>query len=207
MNKKDMILKVRDYLSKFGAFDERIIDAMNVVDRGKFYPFDDKVYEDSAQPIGKGQTISQPSCVARMLDLLKLEKGSYVLEVGAGSGWMASLISYLVKPGKVLSLDFHDELVEVARKNSGEFGLDENLEIENQDFWDLIEKFDRIVFSCGIKKEEEAEITKWVKKHLKKNGRAVIPFENGPLILFYNNCGNVEKEYTDEKYSFVPLFS
>jgi protein-L-isoaspartate(D-aspartate) O-methyltransferase len=206
MNKKEMLESVRGYLANFGSVDERIIDAMDKVDRVKFYPFRLEAYEDSAQPIEKGQTISQPSCVGRMLSLLDLKEGDYVLEVGAGSGWFASLLSYLVKPGKVLSLDVHDELVEVARKNSSDFGLDNNLRIENQNFLDLVETFDKIVFSCGIRKEDEDKISGWVEKHLNDGGRAVVPYEKGSLIIYSKDGVEISKDYTEEKYCFVPLF-
>ena len=98
MNKPQMLESVRRFLSQFGKPDEKILKAMEQVDRKNFMPDDlaGQSYIDTAMPIGSGQTISQPSTVARMLQLLELRGGDKVLEVGAGSGWNAGLIGFLV---------------------------------------------------------------------------------------------------------------
>lgn len=201
-----MIEGVRKYLSEFGDFNKRILEALDVVDRAIFYPFGEKSYEDTCQSIEEGVKESQPSCVGRMLDLLDLKKNQSVLVVCANSGWVPSLISYLVKPGKVLAIDIHDELIEVAIKHSARFGLDKNLHIENQDFFDLVQKFDRIIFNCGILRDDEKKISKWVFEHLNDSGKAVIPFDEGPLILLEKIGEKNKKDYTDERYLFEPLY-
>lgn len=155
MNNDEMIEGIEKNLSELGYCDERVMDAMRVVDRGAFYPFGKSSYEDLSQFVGECVRKIQPSCVARMLSFLDLKKGDNVLVVCVTGGWVSSLISYLVNPGKVLVIDVHDELIEVARRNSGEFGLDKNLHIENQDFFDLVQKFDKIIFSCGILRDDE----------------------------------------------------
>ena len=97
MGKEEMIESVRSYLSSFGKVGENeknILKAMREIDRSRF--INSGAYLDTALPIGEGQTISQPSTVARMLQLLDLKKGDKVLEIGSGSGWNASLVGVLV---------------------------------------------------------------------------------------------------------------
>lgn len=81
-----------------------IIDAMKLVDRQLFVPAQllDSAYDDAPLPIGEGQTISQPSTVARMLLLLEAGKGKNVLEIGAGSGWNAALLACFLILTKLL---------------------------------------------------------------------------------------------------------
>jgi len=199
-----MLESVMNYMSYFGEVDKRIIEAMKFIDRKKFYPFMDEAYNDIPLEIGKEQTISQPSTVGRMLQLLKLEKGNSCLEIGAGSGWLAALLAYIVKPGHVVSFEFHPELVDFARKNIGGFNLT-NLKIEEQDFLELLQSYDRIIFSCGIEKDEEKEIEEWVFSHLKENGVCIVPFREGPLLIFEKIKGKLKMTRTREEYTFAPL--
>lgn len=86
---------VRDQLLARGIRDENVLSAMGALPRHLFVQeaLAAHAYEDSALPIGYGQTISQPYMVARMLELLELEKGMRVLEVGAGSGYQTALLA------------------------------------------------------------------------------------------------------------------
>ena len=189
-------------MSNFGLIDKKIIEAIDKIDRIEFVLDKDKAYLDSAMPILKGQTISQPSTVARMISLLKLKKGNSVLEIGTGSGWNASLISYIVNPGKVLSLEIHGELVDNSKNKIKKLGL-RNLEIKNEDFRKIKEKFDKIVFSAGISKEDI--IISFAKTNLKENGILICPYQTGPLIIIKKIKNKIKKEYTKEEYVFVPL--
>lgn len=214
-----MLASVRNFLSQFGNPDEKILEAMKKIDRKNFMPENLKnfSYEDTAMPIGYGQTISQPSTVARMLSLLELKKGDSVLEVGAGSGWNAALMAWLIQDdhkknsrhnlktgGKVLSLEIVDELVEKARKNIEKTGI-KNVEIRKEDFRNLKQKFDKIIFTAGISEEQEKIIEDFAREHLNENGILICPFRIGPLIILKKVKGKIKKDYTIEEYVFVEL--
>lgn len=89
---------VIDDLVHGGIADRRVLDAFEAVPRELFVPAAvvGEAYEDRALPIGEGQTISQPLMVAIMLQALELEPHHHVLEVGAGSGYVAALLSRIV---------------------------------------------------------------------------------------------------------------
>lgn len=98
-------------------------------------------------------TISQPSFVLKMLDLLDLREGMKVFELGAGSGWNAALMGYLVgKSGKVLSYEIIPEMSQEAQKNLAQFDLPQ-VEIRQgdalQEIWE-IDQFDRGIFTAGM---------------------------------------------------------
>jgi len=84
-----------DLLRAKGISDENVLNAMNAIPRHYFFDssFLEFAYEDKAFPIGSGQTISQPYTVAFQSELLQLEKGMRVLEVGTGSGYQASVLA------------------------------------------------------------------------------------------------------------------
>ncbi len=88
---------VRRLREQTGISDENVLRAMESVPRHEFVQevFRMQAYEDRPLPIGFGQTISQPSTVALMTQLLRVEKGMRVLEIGTGSGYQASILSHL----------------------------------------------------------------------------------------------------------------
>jgi protein-L-isoaspartate(D-aspartate) O-methyltransferase len=85
--------------------DERVLDAIAAVPRDLFVPSDlaDAAWENTALPIGAGQTISQPTVVARMCELLELRGSERVLDVGTGSGYHAAVLARLA--GEVWSIE------------------------------------------------------------------------------------------------------
>ena len=84
-------------ISALGVKDEDILRIMGSVPRHKFVPSDylDQAYDDHPLPIGHGQTISQPYIVAWMTELLELQPGEKVLEIGTGSGYQAAVLAEL----------------------------------------------------------------------------------------------------------------
>ncbi|MEI8046618.1 MAG: protein-L-isoaspartate(D-aspartate) O-methyltransferase [Bacteroidota bacterium] len=88
-----------------GILDDNVLNAMAIIPRHFFFDssFLEFAYEDKAFPIGSGQTISQPYTVAFQSELLKVEKGMRVLEVGTGSGYQASVLAEM--GAKVYSIE------------------------------------------------------------------------------------------------------
>jgi len=95
--------------------DERVIAAMRAVPRHSFVPTQwlGDAYADHPLPIGHGQTISQPSLVAMMTELLQLDEGDRVLEIGTGSGYQAAILAELTP--EVYSVEIIPELAGIAR--------------------------------------------------------------------------------------------
>jgi protein-L-isoaspartate(D-aspartate) O-methyltransferase len=222
---KEMLRSVYDYNSGFLLDEkqqkslEKILFAMTIIDR-KFFYSGDEVYWDSALPIEEGQTISQPSTVARMLLLSELEEGDDVLEIGTGSGWNASLIAFLVYPGNIIGVELLAKLKEKAEKNLASLKSYLNQK-KPQDFVKLgkinfhaenifekgkawKKRYDKIIITAGIKKGEERKIEMLAENLLKNNGLLICPYTLGPLIIYKKN-GKLKKFFTKEEYVFVPL--
>lgn len=110
--RRDMIALLRDRL----ITDEKILRAMVTVERHLFVPepFTNKSYDDSALPIGKGQTISQPYTVAFMTQALGVRPGDRILEIGTGSGYQAAVLA--VMGARVFSIERDLELLASARR-------------------------------------------------------------------------------------------
>jgi len=105
-----------------GVHDERVLAAFAKVPREEFVPEDLRpaAYEDRALPIGYGQTISQPYMVAVMLEMLDVHSDHTVLEVGAGSGYQAALLSLLAK--QVYAIEIIEPLAHRARATLAALG-------------------------------------------------------------------------------------
>jgi protein-L-isoaspartate(D-aspartate) O-methyltransferase len=102
-------------LRRRGITDQAVLRAMDEVPREHFVEseFCDKAYEDHALPIACGQTISQPFVVAYMTEQLALEPRHRVLEVGAGSGYQAAVLSRLAR--EVVTIERYRTLADKAR--------------------------------------------------------------------------------------------
>jgi protein-L-isoaspartate(D-aspartate) O-methyltransferase len=197
---------------------EHIIETIKVVDRIFFVRDKDDAYFDNALSIGYNQTISQPSTVARMLMLAELESRITLLELGAGSGWNASLAGFLIYPGKVLSLDIVPQLVERAVENlnslKNSMDFEERKKLDNIEFrvlnifkeldtWQ--ERYDRIIITAGINQAQEDLILQLAEELLLEKGILVCPYTYGPLIILKKEEGRIRKDTTREQYVFVPL--
>src|SRR3989338_11696241 len=143
-------------------FPEKILEAFSEVKREDFMPkeFTENAYEDTALPIGQGQTISQPYTIAVMLSELNIKKVQKVLEIGSGSGYVLALLSELVgkgsspkrsqTEGNVFGIEIIPELVKMSKKNLRNY---KNVKVFNQSGSDgFPEKapFDRILISAAI---------------------------------------------------------
>lgn len=112
---------------------EKVAEALLTVPREKFIPEDVKsqAYVDSPLAIGSEQTISAPHMNVMMCQILELEEGDKMLEVGTGSGYHAALCAEIIapenstNPGHVYTIERHEELAEKAKKNLEETGYDD----------------------------------------------------------------------------------
>ena len=122
------IIRTRGYIGK-SSLDERVMQVLGSVGRHRFVPDNlrSQAYANRPLPIGYGQTISQPYIVALMTDLLELEAGDVVLEIGTGSGYQAAILSRLVE--RVFSIEIIPELAESASARLQRLGF-ENVEVK-----------------------------------------------------------------------------
>jgi protein-L-isoaspartate(D-aspartate) O-methyltransferase len=123
---------VERQLRRRAITDRRILDAFLEVPRERFVSREhaDLAYGDHPLPIAAGQTISQPYIVALMIEAAEIGPGDKVLEVGAGSGYAAAVISRIA--AEVIGIERQHELVEVARERLKRLGYD-NVEIVEGD--------------------------------------------------------------------------
>jgi protein-L-isoaspartate(D-aspartate) O-methyltransferase len=105
---------VRSQIAARGVKDERVLGAMRTVPRHEFVPDDqvDRAYQDRPLPIGEGQTISQPYIVALMTELLDVQPGEVVLEIGTGSGYQAAVLAEMTD--RVYTVEILPELARRA---------------------------------------------------------------------------------------------
>ncbi len=113
--------------------DERVLRAVAEVPREVFVNPEDRAmaFADVPRAIGFGQTISQPSMVAIMLEAVELSGHEHVLEVGAGSGYQAALLSRLCR--SVVSTEVIEELAQRARRSLAEVGADNVVVVHTPD--------------------------------------------------------------------------
>mgnify|MGYP001554143275 FL=1 len=152
--------------------DPRVMKAISRVPRHEFVPADEKhnAYENRPLPIGHGQTISQPYIVAVMTDMLNLEPGSKVLELGTGSGYQAAILAELAS--KVYTIEIVEPLGILAKKRLQRLGYD-NVTTKIGDGyygWEEHAPFDAIIVTAAA-----SHIPPPLIKQLKPGGRMVIP--------------------------------
>ena len=187
-----------------GIGDERVLTAMRTVPRHLFIDeaLASRAYEDTALPIGNGQTISQPWVVARMTAAL-IEHGlpKRVLEVGTGSGYQASVLATLGL--ETYSVERIEELLRVARRRFRNLGL--NVRTRHDDGragWPEYAPFDGIIVTAGTAALEQA-----LYDQLPEGGTLVAPVgaANGQRLL---RLRRIEGELVREDLGgvvFVPL--
>jgi protein-L-isoaspartate(D-aspartate) O-methyltransferase len=139
-------------LRRRGISDQAVLRAMEEVPRDLFVEPTDRegAYRDSALPIACGQTISQPFVVAYMTEQLQLRKHHRVLEIGAGSGYQAAVLSRLA--GQVLTVERYRKLADTARARLEELDY-HNVEVMLGDGLNLppnIGPFDRIIVTAAM---------------------------------------------------------
>jgi len=133
--------------------DERVLDAMVAVPRHEFVPESNRTnaYADRPLPIGEGQTISAPHMVAIMAELLDLDPGTRVLEIGTGCGYHAAVTAELVGPENVYSVEYLDSLARESRRRLADLGYG-HVSIragDGHDGWPEHGPYDRAYLTCA----------------------------------------------------------
>lgn len=187
-----------------GVRDARVLGAMREIPRHMFVPehMKTQAYGDHALPIGAKQTISQPYVVARMTELLKVESGHSVLEVGTGSGYQTAILSKLAR--RVFSLERISDLAHQAIDRMRQLGL-ENVKIQTFDGtvgWSDMAPFDRILVTAGAPKAPQPLL-----EQLRPGGLLLIP-EGGrdeQRLVVYRKLRQGVRRSEGESVMFVPL--
>ena len=197
---------VQDHIAARGVRDRLVLEAMGTVPREVFLPghLREFAYEDTPLPIGGGQTISQPYIVAFMVEALALRGGDKVLEIGAGSGYAAAILSRIA--GEVYTVERLGELAAKASEKLADVGYD-NVHVLHGDGtqgWPEYAPYDAIIVAAG-----GPEVPKTLKAQLKVGGRLVIPVGSDPRAQELVRVTRVsETDYKTEDIAdvrFVPL--
>lgn len=182
--------------------------AFERVDRKDFVPEElkEEAYEDYPLPIGEGQTISQPTTVAFMLERLDVEEGCTVLDVGSGSGWTTVLLAEMVGPkGSVCGVEILPQLITLCKNNIQKYPY-KNISIEQAkiNVIGLPEKapFDRILVSAAAHEEVPQELM----GQLAPGGVMVLPVDTDVIEITKELDGSI-KQRGYPGFSFVPLVS
>jgi len=201
--RKRLIKRLREK----GIQDLNVLNAMRATPRHIFVDeaLASRAYEDTALPIGHGQTISQPYIVARMTELL-MEGGPLdtVLEIGTGSGYQTALLSRLVK--RVYSVERIEALQKQARKRFQELAI-RNIRLHHSDGGLGLPEygpFDGILVTAAPE-----GIPRVLVDQLKLGGRMVLPIgleKAQILVRVTRSAAGYEKELL-ERVMFVPLLS
>jgi protein-L-isoaspartate(D-aspartate) O-methyltransferase len=186
--------------------DPKVLEAFASVPRHFFVPatLEKHAYEDRPLPLADGQTISQPTMVAIMLEALGPEPSDRALEIGAGSGYAAAVLSRLVRV--VHAVEIRPELAMMARDSLARAGIDNVIVHDGDGSLGLSEHapFDRILVSAGARHVPERLVTE-----LARPGAIVIPVDqDGGQVLHVGE----RRAGTDEiiwrkttSCAFVPL--
>lgn len=198
-----------------------IIDAFQKIDRANFVPESllDEAYVDHPLPIGHNQTISQPTTVVFMLELLQPKQGEKILDIGSGSGWTTALLAYIVgglvpvpaspklqrgeKAGKgtVFGTEIIPELAEFGSNNLQKYKIPwATIQLAKKQLG-LPEQapFDKILVSAAAE-----NFPKELIKQLKVNGRLVMPIQSSVWQIDKISEEDIKKRKF-YGFAFVPL--
>lgn len=195
MNKDELLASLRKK-----GFSEEIVAAFQKVKREDFVPqhLVGYAYEDMALPVMDGSTLSQPSTVAFMLNLLEPKEDSKVLEIGSGSGYALALLSEIVSKGKVYGIEIIQELGVKSRDYLKDKSNVEILIRDGSKGLPEFAPFDRILISAA-----SSGIPRHLLPQLGENGILVAAVKNSIFQIKKTPSGVLEKEFPG--FAFVPL--
>ena len=194
-----LILELRES----GIVDSKVLSAIEKIPRENFIPenFRNQAYENIALPIAENQTISQPFIVAKMTQLLQLNKSHKVLEIGTGSGYQSAILSllsrrvYTIERIKLLLIQAENifsklKLTNIVTKHAdGNFGWKEQI------------PFDRVIFTAATLKISDQFI-----EHISEGGIIVCPIikKNKQILVRYKKNNNKISTEEFDNVLFVP---
>jgi len=197
---------VREQIESRGITDARVLAAMSKVPRHEFVPehLADVASEDHPLPIGYCQTISQPYIVALMTELLQIQPGAKVLEVGAGSGYQAAILAEV--GAQVYSVEIIEPLAKTAAELLQRLGY-ANVQVKQGDGylgWPEHAPYDAIVVTAAA-----GHVPPPLVEQLKPDGRLVIPVGDGQaqqsLLLVEKSADGSVTTHNVAPVVFVPL--
>jgi protein-L-isoaspartate(D-aspartate) O-methyltransferase len=199
LDRQDMIALLKDR----GITDAKILSAMARVDRHLFVPepFTGRSYEDSALPIGKGQTISQPYTVAFMTQALGVKHGDRILEIGTGSGYQAAILVEL--GARVFSIERNLDLLAGARRMFDRLGY--RIATKGGDGtvgWNEFAPFNSIIVTAGA-----PDVPQPLVSQLVDGGKLVIPVGGMEMqtLIICTRFGDRTDRREVQGFKFVPL--
>ncbi|HEY0721397.1 MAG TPA: protein-L-isoaspartate(D-aspartate) O-methyltransferase [Gammaproteobacteria bacterium] len=189
-----------------GISDVRVLDMMRQVPRHIFVDeaLASRAYEDTALPIGSGQTISQPYTVARMTSVVVEHSPNRVLEVGTGCGYQAAVLAPLVR--ELYTIERISALYQKARKRLGELKI-YNVKLRHGDGyqgWAAMGPFDAIIVTAAPN-----EVPEMLLGQLAEGGRMILPVGRAgqQQLTVLTRQGDEFKREILETASFVPMLA
>jgi protein-L-isoaspartate(D-aspartate) O-methyltransferase len=181
----------------------KYIEAFKSIDRADFVlpAFKEEAYADYPLSIGFEQTISQPTTVAIMLELLAANAGQRILDIGTGSGWTTALLAHIVQPqGQVIGLEIIPELVKYGQTNLQKYPYySAQIMTASSEIGMPGQTFDRILVSAAAPILPTTLIDQ-----LATDAILVIPINNA-LHVYHKDTKHKIKEKVLFGFSFVPL--
>jgi protein-L-isoaspartate(D-aspartate) O-methyltransferase len=196
--------KLVETVKSKGIRDERVLNAIGKIPRHLFLDssFTEIAYQDKPFPIGLVQTISQPYTVAFQTELLEVNQGEKILEIGTGSGYQACVLFEM--GAKVFSIERHRELHKKSKALLNKLGYNPKLFYgDGYKGLPTFAPFDKILVTAGA-----PEIPEDLLKQLKVDGYMVIPVGKGGSQVMLRLKKISESEFEKEEFGhfrFVPL--
>jgi protein-L-isoaspartate(D-aspartate) O-methyltransferase len=192
-----------ELLRERGIIDERLLRAMETVERSLFVPepFTSRAYEDSALPIGKGQTISQPYTVAFMTQMLDVHAGDKILEIGTGSGYQAAILAALGT--RVFSIERDSDLLASARRVLDRLGYRVASKAGDGSIgWEEFAPYDGIIVTAAA-----PDVPRSLMGQLADHGRLVVPVGSREVqsLVVITRFGDRFDRRSIDSFKFVPL--
>ena len=194
-------------LRRQGITNTEVLGAIERVPREVFVSesFRDQAYENTALPIGNGQTISQPSVVAFMTQKLELGSRMKVLEIGTGSGYQAAILAKLCR--RLYSIERHRDLLKVAEEKFRVLRINNIMAVQGDGTkgWPQQAPFDRIIVTAAA----SAGVPEFLLEQLAPDGIMIAPIVEGPTEQYlyrfsYGTAGELKHEKM-WPVRFVPL--